>query len=329
MATGIATLVCYAGVFNDVIGVEEIATRLGASGRDDFFSALKELQQHGKIVMRDGFVALPHLGDKIAVKPSKIEKSRQLISSRMTDLEKLGRNPLIKFIGISGSLAAGNPTLDRKNHLDLDVFLITRNQCLWLYAIPLIIRSNFSRTKVETELCKNFILDESSMEITNKNFYTATEARNLVPVSGTDAYRKFIQANTWIDHYYPGFSGNSRLPAATASRNLVNKSLYILFCALRSVKRRSLEPLKQLSFTIDPLSGINFNRLCTHYGGYQGLVHRNFTRLAGMWFPDLLDFALIGKLFPDQLSVDIRKGNIDVFKLNAAAGLAYDYSKYG
>lgn len=329
MATGIATLVCYAGVFNDVIGVEEIGSRLGVSGRDDFSSALNELQRHGKIAMRDGFAALPHLGDKIAFKPSKIKTSRQLINSRMTDLKKLGRNPLIKFVGISGSLAASNPTLDRKNHLDLDVFLITRSQCLWLYAIPLITLNIFPREKTEPELCKNFIMDESSMEITNKNFYTATEARNLIPISGTDAYRKFVRANAWIDHYYPGFSGASRPPAATTSNDFVNKSLYVLFCALRAVKRRSLEPLERLSFTIDSLSGINFNRLCTHYGGYQGLVHKNFIRLAETWFPDLLDSALIEKLFPDQLSVGIRKGSIDVFKLNAAAGLAYDYSKYG
>ena len=43
LTTGIAALVCYAGVFNDVIGIEELASRLGVSGKEEFYSALNKL----------------------------------------------------------------------------------------------------------------------------------------------------------------------------------------------------------------------------------------------------------------------------------------------
>jgi len=127
LSTGIATLACYAGVFNDVIGIEDMSSRLGLSGQAEFYSALNELHLNGRLVLRDGFAALPGLDDKIAVKASKIARSQRLINSRMDHLKKLGRNPLIKFVGISGSLAANNPTRDRNDHLDIDIFLITRN----------------------------------------------------------------------------------------------------------------------------------------------------------------------------------------------------------
>jgi hypothetical protein len=328
MATGIATLVCYAGVFGDVIGVEEIATRLGAAGHAEFYSALNRLHRNGKIILRDGFAALPDLEDKIRMKGSKIETASRLISSRMEELARLGRNPLIKFVGISGSLAASNPTRDRNNELDLDVFLITRSQCIWLYVIPMLIRNAFPRKPIEPNLCANLIMDESHVEIFNRNFYTATEIRNLIPVSGLDAYRRFLQVNSWVDRYYPGFSGASVPIVATRSSGLINQSLYVIFGILRGIKRLSLKPLQEISSRQEPMNGINFNRLSTNYGGYQAMVNKKFTRLAVKWFPDQLDSEHIEKLFPDDLSAGIRKGSIDVFKMNRRAGRPYDYSKY-
>jgi len=136
----------------------------------------------------------------------------------MNDLRKLGRNPLIKFVGISGSVAANNPTRDRSNLIDIDIFLITRNQCLWLYVIPLCCLNNFRSLMQDRRLCINFIMDESDLRIPNRNFFTATDIRNLIPVSGLDTFQSFRQANNWVDYYYPGFSGTSTpVPMATSA----------------------------------------------------------------------------------------------------------------
>ena len=327
MSTGIATLVCYAGVFGDVMGIEEMAARLGATGNPQFYASLDELHRQGRLILRDGFAALPNLGDKICIKASKIETTRQLIASRMADIKKLGTSPLIKFVGICGSLAANNPTKDRNNHLDLDIFLITRSQCLWLYMISRGIRKLFSKREIEPALCINYVMDDLSLKVTNRNFYTATEIRNLIPVSGSDAYRRFLQANNWVDYYYPDFSGTTGENSLPSSGNLINKLSYILYSILLSIKHLSLEPIRKLTLDKNPLRGIKFNRISQIYGGYQGLVITKFTRLATTWFPDLLDATLVEKLFPDQFSAGIRKGEIDVFKLMEEK-LGYDYSKY-
>ncbi|HVU16603.1 MAG TPA: hypothetical protein VHD32_06745 [Candidatus Didemnitutus sp.] len=309
LTTGIAALVCYAGVFNDVIGVEEMASRLGVAGRGDFPEALNELQRRGKIVVRDGFAALPNLADQIPEKIAKIEKTRQLIASRRPGLESLRRNPILKFVGISGSLAANNPVKDRNNEVDLDIFLITRAQCLWPFALWQSFRNLFPRKRPAIRLCLNYVMDESSLLIANRNFYTATELRNLIPVSGLETYRRFLQANRWAEYYYPGMAGEMAPfePAPTGA--WVNKSLYVLFIVLRSVKRWTLAPIREISFKGNVRRGTNVHVLRAEYGGYQPLVQKKFGRLAETWFPELLDRDLVQKLFPDELSAEIRSGN--------------------
>lgn len=330
MATGIATLVCYAGVFGDVIGVEEMASRLGVAGQDDFYAALKELQGQGRILVKDGFAGLPDLEKKFALKSKKIETARRLISSRIVDLKKLGRNPFIKFVGISGSLAANNPTKDRDGIVDVDVFLITRNQCIWLFEIPKRIRIHFfPRQKQEPKLCLNYVMDESDMRVENRNFYTATEIRNLIPVVGMESYRKFLRANDWIDYYYPGFSGPIGPAIVPNSCNLINKSLYALVTLLYCLKYFSLEHLRKLTFTTDQSCGTNFNRVSSSHGGYQIFVHAKLNRLAAIWFADLLNAQLVDKFFPDELSTEIRRGTPASSNANYYLKLGSDYSKYG
>lgn len=329
LSTGIATFVCYAGVFDDVIGIEDLASRLGASGQDEFHTALNQLHFNGRLILKDGFAGLPDLEDKIAIKVSKIEATNKLISSRLDHLHELGRSPMIKFVGISGSLAAYNPVRDRNNRLDIDIFLITRNQCLWLYNILRGIRNLFPRSKQEPELCVNYLMDESNLMITNRNFYTATEIRNLIPISGLDTYRTFLRVNNWADYYYPGISGASAPVAMASSGNLLNKFFYVLYTMLRSLKRLNIEMLRQISFKTDLHRGTGVNVSCPVYGGYQALAQKKFSRLAEAWFPELLDAELIEKLFPDVLSAEIRKGDIDMAAIIEHAGLGFDYSKYG
>jgi hypothetical protein len=324
MATGIAALVCYAGVFNDVIGVEEMASRLGVAGQDEFYAAVDELHRQDRIVVKDGFAGLPNFEDKIAAKASKIAFTKKLIGSRMDRLREIGRNPLVKYVGISGSLAAENPTRDINGRLDLDVFLITKRHCLWIYRIIQGIRCLFPRSKEEPELCINYIMDESNLTVSIRNFYTATEIRNLIPVSELDLHRKFLQANGWACCYYPGMVDTSAPSPLALPESLIDRLFFFIFLALRCVKWRSFEPLRKLSFKPDPHSGESPCTARPPHGGYHALVQKKFNRLAALWFHELLDADLIEKLFPDELSVEIRTGDVDVASL-----LTLDYSKYG
>jgi hypothetical protein len=330
MSTGIATLVCYAGVFGDVISVEDMASRLGVAGQELFYSALNNLLRQRRLIVRDGYAALPDLGNKIGIKAGKIQATAKLIGSRIEDLKKLGRNPFINFVGISGSLAANNPAKDSLGILDIDVFLITRNQCIWLYEIPKRIRQNlFPKKEPEPKLCINHVMDESDMRVANRNFYTATEIRNLIPVAGLDTFRAFLQANDWIDYYYPGFSGPPVPTTKPNSPGLINKLLYTFVPLLYCIKYRSLTYLRMLTFKTDQSRETNYNRVSSKRGGYQMFVHDKFSRLAAIWYPDLVDEQLVDKLFADELSREIKQGAAEYLNADFYANLRFDYQKYG
>jgi hypothetical protein len=60
------------------------------------------------------------------------------------------------------------------------------------------------------------------------------------------------------------------------------------------------------------------------------MVCKKFSRLAEAWFPELLNAELIAKLFPDELSAEIRKAEISALaRIVEQTGLESAYSKYG
>ncbi len=328
LTAGIATLVCYAGVFNDVIEVEAMASRLGVPAAGRFKTALDDLRRQGRVIVRDGYAGLPGLENRLAIKASQAALARRLIESQLGRLRRIAKNPLIQFVGVSGSLAAGNPVRDRNNHLDLDVFLITRHPYLWLYRILRGIRSLFPWREPEPALCINYIMDAAHLQVPNRNFYTATEIRNVIPVSGLTFYRRFLQANSWANYYYPGLAGVGAPAADAPSGDLVNKGFFILYNLLRSIKWLDLKILRTTSFKTDLHRGTGPNLKGQAYGGYQAMAQKKFSRLAETWFPDLLNDAVIDRLFPDELSGEIKRGEIDLPAIILETGLGCDYGKY-
>ena len=175
ISTRIATFVSYARVFGDVASISEMTKKMAITSIDEFSNSLNELVVGKHISVQDGFAALPNHEAGIAAKADKQRKAELLIKSKLKFLRRLGWLPIIKFIGISGSLAAGNPVLDNDNKIDIDVFVITRNQFMWFFFIPLVIIRRLKGNQANQGLCFNTVMDESDLRIYNRNFYTANE----------------------------------------------------------------------------------------------------------------------------------------------------------
>ena len=56
--------------------------------------------------------------------------------------------------------------------------------------------------------CLNYFIDVNSLEIPEKNLFTATEIAFLVPLFNTDLCRSFFLSNDWIRVHYPKFKTN-------------------------------------------------------------------------------------------------------------------------
>jgi hypothetical protein len=302
MSTKIAIHVSYAGVFGDVVRISGMAEKMAITRMDEFNSTLNDLVAGKQISIQDGYAALPYLASKIKAKANEQRKAELLIKSKLRFLRMLGRLPIIKFIGISGSLAAGNPVLDADNKIDIDVFVITRNQCMWFFFIPLVFIRRLTGSKVGQGLCFNMIMDESDLRIYNRNFYTANEMRNLIPVSGFITYNKFMHFNNWINIFFPGFTNDEKVPPFHNSANILNKILFLVYNLIRCVKNISIKPIKGISFKHNPFNEMNVNRIGQFYGGYHAMVLRRFIKITNKWFPGEINDEIIQFLFPDNLS---------------------------
>ncbi|MBI2326202.1 hypothetical protein HYU91_02325 [Candidatus Collierbacteria bacterium] len=135
----------------------------------------------------------------------KIEKARRIAHF-------LSYFPTISLIAVTGSLAVANARVDD----DLDLFIITRANALWLtraFVIPLISifykrRKPFairdSLFAIRDAVCLNLWLDESALAVpeSKRSLYTAHEVLQAKPIFDRgDTYAKFIRSNEWTKKY--------------------------------------------------------------------------------------------------------------------------------
>jgi len=112
----------------------------------------------------------------------------------------LFRFPFVRAIGVSGSLS--KYYADEK--ADIDFFVITKANRLWIArTIMHIFKKVTFITGHQHFYCMNYYLDRTSLQLEDKNIFTAFEIKTLLPVSGRDTMIDFFAANGWTDDFLP------------------------------------------------------------------------------------------------------------------------------
>src|ERR1700754_3946978 len=102
--------------------------------------------------------------------------------------------PYVRGIGISGSLSKHFAD----EEADIDYFIITRKNRLWIARsfMHLLKKLSYLRGR-QHHFCMNYYVDEASLEIKEKNIFTAMELFTLLPFSGNSGLVSFFDANDW------------------------------------------------------------------------------------------------------------------------------------
>jgi hypothetical protein len=114
----------------------------------------------------------------------------------------ISKFPFVKAVFISGSLSKGYMDKDS----DIDFFIITEKGKLWLCRMLLVIFKKIFLLNSHKYFCINYFIDESSLEIPDKNIYSATELRTLLPMYNESLYRRFLEKNSWAAEFLPNNS---------------------------------------------------------------------------------------------------------------------------
>lgn len=169
--------------------------------------ALQELENKNLINFDRGYY---YLGND----PSKID--RRIEGNRLAD-ERIGTAikyaklianfPFVKAVLISGSLSKHFMKPDS----DIDFFLITEPGKLWLCRMMLTLFKKIFLLNSFKNFCLNYFIDANSLEIPDKNVFTATEIAFLLPMYNFHLYEKFMKANIWYRSEYPNIPYHQEL----------------------------------------------------------------------------------------------------------------------
>jgi len=113
------------------------------------------------------------------------------------NLHKLLIFDWVKFISITGSVAAGNVKEDD----DIDVFIVVKNDRMWLYRFFLIFKLGFNSVRrvwgkpAKDKIDTNFICEERGILFNSKNIFTLHELIFMIPVYNKDYHEYLLSIN--------------------------------------------------------------------------------------------------------------------------------------
>jgi predicted nucleotidyltransferase len=113
----------------------------------------------------------------------------------------ISKFPYVKAVGVSGSLSKGY----YDNESDIDFFVITKHSKLWLCRTFLMLYKKIFLLNSRKYFCVNYFVSEKQLEIEEKNRFTATELKTLIPLQGKEIFEEFFNQNNWISTYFSNF----------------------------------------------------------------------------------------------------------------------------
>ncbi|OYU82272.1 MAG: nucleotidyltransferase [Flavobacterium sp. BFFFF1] len=108
----------------------------------------------------------------------------------------ISKFPFVEAVGVSGSLSKGY----YDNDSDIDFFVITKPGKLWLSRTFLMLYKKIFLLNSRKYFCINYFMSSSSLEIEEKNRFTATEIKTLLPFEGREVFEEFYNKNEWVSH---------------------------------------------------------------------------------------------------------------------------------
>jgi hypothetical protein len=139
--------------------------------------------------------------------------------------ERISKFPFIKGVFISGGLSKNY----FHQHSDIDYFIITTKNRLWLCRTIFILYYKLLSKKKKEFFCLNYFISEADLTIPDRNQFVATEIATLLPMVNHDLYIQFLQTNDWYTSYFPQMPIRSSLESAPLRKHVVKSFIEYLF----------------------------------------------------------------------------------------------------
>ncbi len=109
----------------------------------------------------------------------------------------INRFPFVRSVNLSGSIA--------KNYFDensdIDYFIVTKANRLWICRSLIVLYWKLLSKENKKKLCTNYFVDETALELLDKNLFTAIELSYLVPIINVSLTHQLLEKNAWVKNY--------------------------------------------------------------------------------------------------------------------------------
>jgi predicted nucleotidyltransferase len=135
----------------------------------------------------------------------------------------IAKFPFVMAVGVSGSLSKGY----YDNESDIDFFVITKPNKLWICRTLLMSYKKIFLLNSRKYFCINYFISSQQLEIEEKNRFTATELKTLIPMEGKEIFSAFYANNLWIKNYFSKFETNLDTISNT-KKPFISKSIVLI-----------------------------------------------------------------------------------------------------
>jgi hypothetical protein len=142
------------------------------------------------------------------------EAASRALLDRLRGLQMLvSHMPFARMVALSGSLAH----LNADGEADLDLFVITAPGRVWRVTLTTVVVARLLGWR--RHLCLNYVVSERALMVGPADLFSANQIIHLRPVTGGDVYRRFLDANRFVERFYPNFRPRALAdPAVDSSR---------------------------------------------------------------------------------------------------------------
>ncbi len=203
LGKSIIKTLAYYDIFDYPLKAEEIYYNLGTNSVSltEIENEVEQLCKIGITFNKNNFYLLRNNENFISrrLEGNRLAKKKLISAYRMTKL--ISKFPYVRAVLLSGSISKGYMEKDS----DVDYFIITHPNRLWVTRLLLMLFKKVFLLNSRKVFCINYFVDTETLEIEEKNIFTATELATLIPIYGKDLYDELYKNNIWIKKFYPNF----------------------------------------------------------------------------------------------------------------------------
>lgn len=194
--------ILYFSIFNYPLKLEEICNFSMNKDCAEIQKDLDELVAQKVIVKSDDY----YLIDANLAHIEKRKRGNQMAVSALVKAQEraqfIAGFPFVEAVGVSGSLSKGY--YDQNS--DIDFFVITRPNKVWICRTLLMLYKKIFLFNSRKYFCINYFMSSANLEVEEKNRFTATEIKTLIPFQGKAAFTEFYKKNEWVTGVFGEFN---------------------------------------------------------------------------------------------------------------------------